>query len=251
MLKSLIVFRKNEELPLTEQIRKWKEETGHGVGDYYYIRRKYGKHGKPLTSIAKCFHCTYEWKTRIENPKVCANCNRPHWNRPLSITRQKLGVRWCDDAKEYMRRYNQKNPETEKQKKNRMINQRLFWERHKKDAFYRVAHSLRSSLLYATKSQGIRKCSSKKYGISYRAISEVVGPCPSKGYHLDHIRPLVTFDLTDPLQVKEALAPENLRWISSEENFKKNSRWAGEHWTREKLNGYANPLEYILCNRDD
>jgi hypothetical protein len=51
------------------------------------------------------------------------------------------------------------------------------------------------------------------------------------GWHVDHIRPLITFDLTDSLQFKEAVHFSNLRPLWSEHNLTKNrktdSEWAG------------------------
>jgi len=42
-----------------------------------------------------------------------------------------------------------------------------------------------------------------------------------KNYVIDHIRPLCSFDLTDPEQVKIAFSPENHRWLLAEENARK------------------------------
>lgn len=35
----------------------------------------------------KCLRCGYEWEPRVANPKRCARCFRPDWNR-------KPGERW-------------------------------------------------------------------------------------------------------------------------------------------------------------
>jgi len=40
-------------------------------------------------------------------------------------------------------------------------------------------------------------------------------------YHIDHIEPLCSFDLTDEKQLKEAFAPDNHRWLLAEENLAK------------------------------
>lgn len=40
-------------------------------------------------------------------------------------------------------------------------------------------------------------------------------------YHIDHIKPICSFDLTDEKQLKEAYSVENLRWLPAEENLKK------------------------------
>jgi hypothetical protein len=62
-----------------------------------------------------------------------------------------------------------------------------------------------------------------QYGVDYAAIIAHLGPCPGPRelWHVDHIRPLCAFDLTDPAQVREAFAPENHRWLPAEQNLAK------------------------------
>jgi hypothetical protein len=64
-----------------------------------------------------------------------------------------------------------------------------------------------------------------QYGVDYAAIIAHLGPCPGprEFWHVDHIRPLCSFDLTDPEQVREAFAPENHRWLPAEQNQIKGS----------------------------
>jgi hypothetical protein len=45
-----------------------------------------------------------------------------------------------------------------------------------------------------------------------------------KNYEIDHIRPLGSFDLTDREQVRPAFAPENLQWLTAEENLRKSNK---------------------------
>jgi hypothetical protein len=67
----------------------------------------------------------------------------------------------------------------------------------------------------------------KKYGIDIKAIIDHLGSCPGKRsqYHIDHIFPLVAFDLTDSTQIKAAMAPENHRWLTKEHNLSKNASY--------------------------
>lgn len=68
---------------------------------------------------------------------------------------------------------------------------------------------------------------SKSYGIDYDAIVERLGPCPGNPaeWHIDHIRPLVSFDLTDPDQIREAFAPENHQWLLASDNMSKGCKF--------------------------
>lgn len=74
-----------------------------------------------------------------------------------------------------------------------------------------------------------KKYSAKKYGIDLAPITKkLVETKPldfnEKSYHIDHIKPLCSFDLTDPEQVKQAFAPENLQWLTAYENMSKGKR---------------------------
>jgi hypothetical protein len=235
------IFKQIRDLSFTEQIKVWKTETGLTERSYFYNKNKYAEIFHP-----KCIQCTYEWDTRNWNPKVCPRCNSINWNSPLKIVRQNLGIRWCDNQKEYMRIYRQKNKE--RQIDYRKRNCKNFRKLHKSDELYRLSNNIRNHLRKALQRHGNGKVgSSRKYGIVYKEIFDVIGPRPSKDYHLDHIRPLVTFDLTDVEEVKKAYSPSNLRWIRSEENFKKSSFWCGEHWTRKKALEYRDVM-FVLTD---
>ena len=65
--------------------------------------------------------------------------------------------------------------------------------------------------------------SCKKYGIDIAAIIKHLKPFPEdlSKYHIDHIKPLCSFDMNDPEEVKKAFAAKNHRWLTKEENLKK------------------------------
>jgi len=101
-------------------------------------------------------------------------------------------------------------------------------ERMKNDKNFAIQHRLRRLLHRALVEYGEgKKWKSSKYGINYQAIIEHLRPFPEKlsEYHIDHIKPLCSFDLTKPEQIKKAFAPSNHQWLTIQENLKKGSRF--------------------------
>lgn len=88
----------------------------------------------------------------------------------------------------------------------------------------RLRTNLAKAVLIYTRTSKI--LSSKKYGVDYEAIIRYLEPFPEdlSNYHIDHIKPLCSFDLTRPEEVKKAFAPENHRWLLKEDNFRKISQ---------------------------
>lgn len=65
-----------------------------------------------------------------------------------------------------------------------------------------------------------------EYGIDYEAIIKHLTPFPKDRhlYHIDHIIPLVSFNLEDPEQIKIAFAPQNHQWILIKHNLQKGAK---------------------------
>lgn len=98
-------------------------------------------------------------------------------------------------------------------------------ERRKVDENFRVRDRLRARLRSVVRGEA-GTSRADKYGIDWAAIVAHLGPCPGDpaGYHVDHIKPLASFDLSDPEQVRAAFAPENHQWLTVDANLAKSDK---------------------------
>ncbi len=93
---------------------------------------------------------------------------------------------------------------------------------------YKLAFLLRKRVGEAfntyTKNGKLKK--SNEYGIDYlKIICHLISTFPKeyylKKYHIDHIKPLCSFNLENPEEIIKAFSPENHQWLTAEENLKK------------------------------
>ena len=147
--------------------------------------------------------------------------------------------KWREDNKEkrreYMKKYYQNNKDKLKKyiKKNKeKINKwgREYIKNKKKtDKNYKIRCNLRKSVWTAlrnfTKTGKVKP--SKKYGIDWKKVINHLKPFPEdlSKYHIDHIKPLCSFDLTNPEEIKKAFAPENHQWLTIQDNLIKGGRY--------------------------
>lgn len=101
-------------------------------------------------------------------------------------------------------------------------------ERRRRDIQFAIAERVKSRVRLSLKKYGLGKNQrTNKYEIDIKQIYGRVGAPPQDGrkYHLDHIIPLASFDLTKPEEIKKAFAPENHQWLSDMENDTKGAQW--------------------------
>lgn len=172
------------------------------------ISKEYYKNNKgEILKRNKQWRIGNEEKQKIQTRKYYDNNKEK-----LSVYYREYNRQWRELNKDWVREYNKEY------EKNRI----------QIDEQYAIKKRLRSLLRQSFKKYSLNgKCgSSKKYGIDYQAICEHLGPCPGhrEDYHIDHIRPLCSFDFNDSSQVREAFAPENHQWLKAQENLKKNNK---------------------------
>ncbi len=116
----------------------------------------------------------------------------------------------------------------------RVKQMRRDWENKKRkdDVQYRIRKRLRSNLIHAfnTYTNTGKIMSSRNYDIDWsKVLLKLLATLPRdfepEKYHIDHIKPLVSFDLENPKEVRMAFAPENHQWLLAEDNMKKGSQY--------------------------
>jgi len=111
-------------------------------------------------------------------------------------------------------------------------NSKRHMERYRSDIDYRIKHSLRRRLNNAIRKNqkagstiGYLGCSIKELKI-YLELKFVIGMTWDNygEWHIDHIRPLASFDLTDEKQYREACHYTNLQPLWAVDNLRKGSK---------------------------
>ena len=118
-------------------------------------------------------------------------------------------------------------------RENRTLQEKV---RYDTDAHFRLVRVLRSRLRGALKSSGVRK---------QTRTTELLGCCIAQlkahieqqflpgmswenhglhGWHIDHIRPCASFDLTDPTQQRQCFHYTNLQPLWAKDNLKKGTK---------------------------
>jgi hypothetical protein len=196
--------------------------------------------------MRKCLDCDKELVDAKGPKKRCDICNKEHRklylrareNNPKrkqqNIGRQKrFYYNNKDKRKEYSKKYrngkNRDNYLKKKRERNKKYNQN--------NLQYKLCNALRTRLYISLKKQGLKKNDStmELVGCSKIQLIEYLesqfkdGMCwqnwSLNGWHIDHIRPVSSFDLSDPAQVKECFHFSNLQPLWAIENLKKSDSW--------------------------
>jgi hypothetical protein len=167
--------------------------------------------------------------------KACVNNNHQKWYN-------KNKIRLQDYQREYQKEYYKDNHEKAKEAVKRWrtdnpdYKQEYYKNRRKVDPNYKLAMNLRSRIRSAVKSQFGDKAY-KSIELLGCTIEEARQHLESKfqdgmtwenygmfGWHIDHIKPVSSFDLTNPEEQKKCFHYTNLQPLWAEENLTKGAR---------------------------
>lgn len=135
-----------------------------------------------------------------------------------------------DSVKEYQKLYKSSVEFKQKRREYRIKNREQIKKRYRDKLLYNekfaITERIRRRFKDALRRINLKKNKSTRlYGIDIESIIKYIGPCPGnrKDYHIDHIKPLSSFDLSKASEIQKAFAPENHQWLTKEENRKKSN----------------------------
>ena len=125
-------------------------------------------------------------------------------------------------------------------------------DRYRNDASYSVAHKLRSRLHAAVKGHFKAANTFELTGCTKDELvayleNQLPPGADLKDYHIDHVRPIKSFNLADPLHQHVAFHYSNLCLLTPTENWAKSSTYDPLRWGGVAL---AEAQEEALCTGD-
>jgi len=208
-----------------------------------FNKSKKGKHG--LQSI--CKNCNKEY--RIHNKDIASNYNKNYRkNNKEKIKECKLVYSKNNKTKiqENKKRYYKNNKDkienfkTEYRKNNKgkilEAHNKYRKERYSNNLNYKISCILRSRLRHALKSQGATKnietleligCSIEEFKLHIKSLFKEGMTWDNhsfEGWHIDHIKPMASFNLSDTEELKECCNYTNLQPLWAFDNLSKGDR---------------------------
>lgn len=183
-------------------------------------------------------------KYREENRKIIREKSRRRYKENIE-SEHKRSKRYRDQNKEKERVrqkiYREKNKEKEynRQKKweteniDKVRKRRREWKRNKskEDVYFRMVCNLRRRVNHAVFGETKPESTAELLGCSVEFLKKHLESQFTegmtwdnyglKGWHIDHIKPCASFDLTDDEQMKECFHYTNLQPLWAEENIRK------------------------------
>lgn len=168
--------------------------------------------------------------------KLCTKIKSHKYYTENKIKVLKQSKEWYTNNKDRVRR-NQRLWENKNRFKVNQKNIKRASIRRKQDPTFRLMHNIRSRIRHAVLDQSTSKCSSsfKLVGCTGKDLRGYLTEKFIEGmtwdnygeWHIDHIRPCASFDLTDEKQQRECFHYTNLQPLWAKDNLKKSSFYEG------------------------
>ncbi len=190
-------------------------------------KKKYYQENKERISQQQKVYCQ-------ENNEEIKQRHKKYYQENKEEIGQKRKVYFQENKekiKEYKKEYRQKNKEEVAEK-----NRKYTREKRKTSALFKFISLIRSATWRGIKSAGAMKDarSEKLLGCSFEEGHDYIATLfkpgmswenhGSRGWHIDHIKPIASFNLTDPEEQKKCFHYTNLQPLWAEENIKKGSK---------------------------
>ena len=205
-----------------ERLREKKKEY---LKEYYQKNKEKWKHKNKNKK-------EYMKEYRKENKEKLNNYSKKYYEKNKEAMILKI-LKWREKneekVKERMRKYNKENRE-----KFRNYYKKRYKEIYKNNTQYKLGKILRNRLHHALKGNVKNGSAVHDLGCTLEELKVYLENqfqegmtwenWKHDGWHIDHIKPLSKFDLTDPVQFKEACHYTNLQPLWWNENLKKSNK---------------------------
>lgn len=200
---------------LSQQNKEWLKRNPDKIKEALLKRREYRKNNleKVREQDRNYYNKNKNTKKKLENRKKLYQKNR-------------------EKNLERARKYREKNRNTILEKK-RIYWQKVYKFKYKNNPEYKIRRNIRKRLhefiqgKIHTKTEEIVGMPLSEFKIYIASLFEPWMSWDNYGFytwHIDHIIPLSSFDLTDPEQIKKANHYTNLRPLSAKENISKHNK---------------------------
>jgi hypothetical protein len=216
--KTFLPIRKNQSFCCKTCAKKASNHT-------YYIKNK-----SKVNAYVK--------KYREENPEKINELNRV-WYKENSDKAKATSIKWQKENPDKLWQVRNKEKQNEKCKKynknNRAKIQAQKTERYNSDPEFNIATRLRGRLGIALRAQGTNKAgrTEELVGLPFEELKKYIESLFVDGmtwenrklWDIDHIKPVSSFDLTNPEEQKKCFHYTNLQPLWKEDNLKKGAKF--------------------------
>lgn len=241
-MKSKKCTKCEEIKPLDEFCKHKGNKDGHS----YWCKECRKKPIKPKL----CEICGEEFKVNSNFQKYCEKCSKIVNKKYYEDNKEKIKEykkkykqnnkekikkykkEWYQRNKEYIKKCRKEYYEKNKNKINKFA-KKYISKKRKKDINFRITDSLRHRVYMALKNNWKSATTAELVGCSVEYLKKYIESLFKKGmtwdnygkWHIDHIRPCASFDLSKESEQRKCFNYKNLQPLWASENIKKSNKY--------------------------